>query len=264
DLHLPEPKYQKGFEGDEFISVAHYTKFPSPYWIPYRCFYSRNIENLFMAGRDISVTHEGLGTSRVMRTGGCMGEIVGMAASLCKKHNTTPRGVYQIHLTELKSLMDKGVTPSPEFAPPKPKSLKPTAGNQTTKAVVTVSSNTEHAKNLNDGILDLNSNESRWISGKADQHEIVFEWNEPVTVNSVRIISGYTTAGSTIAPISDFRLQNKQNGEWIDILRSDVAGNSKIDYQKQFPETATKSLRLIITGTHDKIARIWEIEFYKH
>ncbi|MDR2705163.1 MAG: FAD-dependent oxidoreductase [Planctomycetaceae bacterium] len=264
DLHLPEPKYQKGFEGDEFISVAHYTKFPGPYWIPYRCLYSRNIENLFMAGRDISVTHEGLGTSRVMRTGGCMGEIVGMAASLCKKYSTTPRSIYQVHLTELKSLMDKGVTPSPEFAPPKPKLLKPTAGNQADKAVVTVSSNAEHAKNLNDGNLDLNSNESRWISSKADRHEIVFEWNEPVTVNSVRIISGYTTAGSTIAPISDFRLQNKQNGKWIDLLRSDVAGNSKIDYQKQFPETVTQSLRLIITGTQDKIARIWEIEFYEH
>ncbi|MDR0725152.1 MAG: FAD-dependent oxidoreductase, partial [Prevotellaceae bacterium] len=109
DLHLPDPKYQKGFEGDEFISVAHYTRFPQPYWIPYRCFYSRNIENLFMAGRDISATHEGLGTARVMRTGGCMGEIVGMAASICRKNNISPRQVYSEHLDDLKSLMKKGV-----------------------------------------------------------------------------------------------------------------------------------------------------------
>ena len=47
-----------------------------------------------MAGRDISVTHEALGPVRVMRTCGCMGEVVGMAASLCKKHDCTPRGVY--------------------------------------------------------------------------------------------------------------------------------------------------------------------------
>jgi hypothetical protein len=46
---------------------------------------------------------EAEGTSRVMRTGGCMGEIVGMAASLCKKYGTTPRGVYQVYLTKLKS-----------------------------------------------------------------------------------------------------------------------------------------------------------------
>lgn len=62
-----------------------------------------------MAGRNISVTHVALGTTRVMRTTGMMGEVVGMAASLCKKHATTPRGVYQSYLNELKQLMEKGV-----------------------------------------------------------------------------------------------------------------------------------------------------------
>ena len=62
-----------------------------------------------MAGRDISVTHEALGPVRVMRTCGCMGEIVGMAASLCKAHDCAPRAVYQQHLDELKQLMTQGV-----------------------------------------------------------------------------------------------------------------------------------------------------------
>ncbi|MBL7185407.1 MAG: FAD-dependent oxidoreductase [Phycisphaerae bacterium] len=105
DLHLPDPLYDKGFEGDEFISKAYYTHFDKPYWVPYRCLYSRNIRNLFMAGRDISVTHEALGAVRVMRTCGMMGEVVGLAASLCKKHNATPRGVYADHLETLKKLM---------------------------------------------------------------------------------------------------------------------------------------------------------------
>ena len=61
-----------------------------------------------MAGRDISVTHEALGAVRVMRTGGCMGEIVGMAASLCRAHDTTPRAVYERHLPELQDLMRRG------------------------------------------------------------------------------------------------------------------------------------------------------------
>ena len=108
DLHLPDPQYDL-FGDDAFISKAYHTKYKRPYWIPYRCFYSRNISNLFMAGRDISVTHEALGTVRVMRTTGMMGEIVGMAASLCKKHNTNPRGVYQNHLGELQQLMQEGV-----------------------------------------------------------------------------------------------------------------------------------------------------------
>jgi hypothetical protein len=109
DLHLPDKRYEAGFEGDAFISVAHYTQFPKPYWVPYRCLYSYNISNLFMAGRNISVTHQALGTTRVMRTNGMMGEVVGMAASLCKKYNTNPRCVYQKHLAQLKELMRQGV-----------------------------------------------------------------------------------------------------------------------------------------------------------
>jgi hypothetical protein len=67
------------------------------------------VANLFMAGRDISVTHEALGAVRVMRTGGCLGEIVGMAASVCKKHNASPRAVYEQYLAELQELMRRGV-----------------------------------------------------------------------------------------------------------------------------------------------------------
>jgi hypothetical protein len=109
DLHLPDKRYVKGFEGDAFISKDYHTAYPRPYWIPYRCLYSRSVPNLFMAGRDVSVTHEALGSARVMRTGGLMGEIVGMAASLSKKHDKDPRAVYAEHLDELKELMKTGV-----------------------------------------------------------------------------------------------------------------------------------------------------------
>lgn len=62
-----------------------------------------------MAGRNISVTHIGLGTVRVMRTTGMMGEVVGMAAGLCAEHKVLPRDIYISHLSELKSLMSKGM-----------------------------------------------------------------------------------------------------------------------------------------------------------
>ncbi|MEI7898638.1 MAG: FAD-dependent oxidoreductase [bacterium] len=108
DLHYPDPKNGKNFPDAAFKSIAkHQTIHPYP--IPYRCFYSKNVDNLFMAGRDISVTHVALGTVRVMRTGGMMGEVVGMAASLCKKHTCSPRDIYAGHLDELKALMTQGV-----------------------------------------------------------------------------------------------------------------------------------------------------------
>ncbi|MFY0598610.1 MAG: FAD-dependent oxidoreductase [Cyclobacteriaceae bacterium] len=110
DIHDPHEKFKGGLEGQEFISYATHGEgydYQGPYWAPYRTLYSRNIKNLFMAGRDISVTREGLGPVRVMKTCGMMGETVGKAASICVKRNTTPRGVYQEYLDELKELMNK-------------------------------------------------------------------------------------------------------------------------------------------------------------
>jgi hypothetical protein len=78
------------------------------YYIPYRSLYSRNIKNLFMAGRCFSCSHVGLGGPRVMNTTGQMGVATGYAASLCKKYNTSPRGVYQSHIAELKKLIYTG------------------------------------------------------------------------------------------------------------------------------------------------------------
>ena len=108
DLHSPSPENLEKFNGEAFRSIASHIKI-YPYPIPFRCLYSRNISNLMMAGRDISVSHVALGTVRLMRTGGMMGEVVGMAASICKDHKVQPRGVYQSHFSELEVLMKKGI-----------------------------------------------------------------------------------------------------------------------------------------------------------
>ncbi|GHT37558.1 pyridine nucleotide-disulfide oxidoreductase [Bacteroidia bacterium] len=108
DLHYPDPKNSEQFPGNEFRSICEQPMI-YPYPVPYRCLYSRNIGNLFMTGRNMSVTHVALGTTRQMRTIGMLGEVVGMAASVCKQHNVQPRGVYEQYLEELKSLMVKGV-----------------------------------------------------------------------------------------------------------------------------------------------------------
>jgi hypothetical protein len=113
DLHLPHPSYNKGFEGDAFISRANFGHYKAhregrSFWIPYRSLYSRNIVNLFMAGRNISVTHDALGAVRVMRTCGTEGEVIGMAAGICKTFGVNPRAVYETHLADLQAAMRKG------------------------------------------------------------------------------------------------------------------------------------------------------------
>lgn len=89
----------------DFLSEALYYEVDH-YYIPYRTLYSKNIRNLFMAGRCFSASHVGLGGPRVMNTTGQMGVAVGYAASLCRKYNTNPRGIYLNHIEELKKLID--------------------------------------------------------------------------------------------------------------------------------------------------------------
>jgi len=108
DLHYPKKQYAEKFADNPFISIAEHDKridrdFGYP--IPYRCFYSRNIENMFMAGRCISVTHEALGTVRVMKTCGMMGEVVGKAASLCVLHDCPPAAIYERYWPEMDTLL---------------------------------------------------------------------------------------------------------------------------------------------------------------
>lgn len=98
--------YQQNLKGSpqDFLSKALFRKVPR-YYIPFRCLYSKNVDNLMMAGRCFSCSHVGLGGPRVMLTCGQMGIATGYAASLCKKYCTNPRGVYKSHITELKALV---------------------------------------------------------------------------------------------------------------------------------------------------------------
>ena len=108
DLHYPKKEYAEKFPDNPFISIAvHDNRVDRTYGypVPYRCFYSKDVENLFMAGRCISVDHQALGTVRVMKTCGMMGEVVGKAASVAIKHNTDPRGVYEKHWGEMDELL---------------------------------------------------------------------------------------------------------------------------------------------------------------
>lgn len=108
DQHFPDPENEARFPGEAYLARAVLQRVQH-YPVPYRCFYSRNIHNLFMTGRNISVTHMALGTVRVMRTIGMIGEVVGMAASVCRRHDALPSDVYHKYLPELKELMQKGV-----------------------------------------------------------------------------------------------------------------------------------------------------------
>lgn len=80
---------------------------PTPYGIPFRCLYSKNIRNLFFAGRNISATHAALSSTRVMATCSMLGQALGTAASIAVNYDLSPRGVYENKISELKQALQE-------------------------------------------------------------------------------------------------------------------------------------------------------------
>ena len=79
-------------------------EFEKPYTIPYGCIYSKNVENLLFAGRNISVTHLALSSTRVMATCALLGQAVGFAAVVALKHGVSPRGAAK-YVSEIQGLL---------------------------------------------------------------------------------------------------------------------------------------------------------------
>jgi len=78
---------------------------PSPYGIPFRCLYSRNVPNLMFAGRNISVTHAAMSSTRVMATCAILGQAVGTAAAIAVHDALTPRQVGAERIHELQQTL---------------------------------------------------------------------------------------------------------------------------------------------------------------
>ena len=118
DIHPPEGIFSAGHPG----STPPFF-FPPLYAVPLRSLYSRNIANLLMAGRNISVTHVALGTTRVMATCALCGQAVGSAVSLMKKYHCDPRDIFNAHLTEFRKLLQKNDHVMPGRPVPVPEDL---------------------------------------------------------------------------------------------------------------------------------------------
>ena len=86
DLHPANGVYSTYHGCTQYHSKGVYT-------IPYRSIYSRNIQNLFLAGRLISVSHAAFGSTRVISTGTLCGQAAALAAKICLANRITPKEV---------------------------------------------------------------------------------------------------------------------------------------------------------------------------
>ncbi len=238
DNHHPEAFYYPGPP-----TIFHPA--PSPFGIPYRSLYSKNIENLFFAGRNISCSHMGMSSTRVMATCATMGQAVGTAAALAVKHGTTPRGIYEHHIEELRdTLMEQD-----QFLP------------FATRRISELSRNAKVSdENLRNGIdRSIGDNDNGSFVKLGDS--CWYEFGKPETVSSVRIIFDSDFADTkrmrnlegvpeddirhvpgTIA--RDFVIEVFRYGEWQKVL--EVNENRKRYLRLNFkPLSDVEAIRLV-------------------
>ncbi|TFV99930.1 FAD-dependent oxidoreductase [Leifsonia flava] len=98
DLHPVEGMYGT-------VAGAHQRYSNGIFGIPFRCYYSRSVPNLLMAGRDISATHVAFGSTRVMATCAVGGEAAGTGAALALDLGVQPRALAPDHAADLRQLL---------------------------------------------------------------------------------------------------------------------------------------------------------------
>ena len=178
DIHTAKGLY----DFDELPSRV--ISFDGAYTIPYRSYYSKNISNLMMAGRDISASKMAMGSTRVMGTCAIGGQAAGTAAALCIKYDCNPRGVGE-HITELQQLLLKDDAYIPGIRNEDPADLARGA-----KVTATSAQEGFAPENVIDGISrDEDGHRNLWISGegRAGGETLSLELAEEQPVSEVHL-----------------------------------------------------------------------------
>ena len=173
DNHLPGG-FRMDAKGEGHLQKRRLSE---PYGIPLRSLYSKNIENLMFAGRNISASHVAFSSTRVMGTIGVIGQAVGTAASVAVKYGLSPRDAAKEKIKEIqKILMDDDC-----FLP----GFKREPSKLTKKAVLTADYGDASALlNGTDRRIWGNDNGYFGKTGKA----ITYTFEEPTLINGVRLV----------------------------------------------------------------------------
>lgn len=201
---------------------------PSPYGIPYRCLFSRNVENLMFAGRCASASHMAMSSARVMGTGASMGQAAGTAAAMAVKSNALPRDISgRVRELQQSLLRQDAYLPGvrQQFSP--------------ITLAAKIAASKGNPEPLRDGINRPVGDDTHSWSGEVGDF-VSFEWERPEHVESVSLV--FDSALHRLVAMSyhqwddqlrrvpeemvkDFRIEVKSGGDWQ--LWKRVTGNYK-------------------------------------
>ena len=236
---------------DAFWKVGHLSehhKCPSPFGIPFDCLYSVNVPNLMFAGRDISCTHMGLSSLRVMATCATMGQAVGTAAAIALRDGLDPAVVRKDRIAELQDTLEDDDCMLP-YRWRKVSAL--------TRAATVAPAN-ENLRNVIDRKWKKADN-GVWV--KAGDETLVYSWASPQRVSGARIVfdSNMTFTGKRMLKLEaehgrrpmpkmlakGFRIDARVGGEWKTVFADDL--NIMRFRKVSFQPVDADALRLVVT-----------------
>ncbi|WP_139957422.1 FAD-dependent oxidoreductase [Flavicella sediminum] len=157
-------------------------KFKTVYEVPFSSLYSKNIDNLMFAGRNASLTHIALSSTRIQGTCALMGQAVGTAATICVREGITPREVRHKYMKELQEQLMRDDVYIPNVVANDPKDLAKKAS-----LIFGSSTKSGSAKNVINGISrDIDGKINHWMSDGLNA-KFQMEWNEPIKLSKVEI-----------------------------------------------------------------------------
>lgn len=246
------------FPAGFYHSTSHptiYHKAPSPWALPYRAIVHRDFDNLMFAGRNISVTHAALSSSRVMATCALLGQALGTAVSVIKEDKSSPWTV-DVKKIQQRLLSDDCFIPFVDREVPEI--------NKHAKFTSDILKNGQERKEENLFISDLNK-------------EIVIELDKERYVNGIRLVfdsdlnrkfdnmpcvyllheDRYNVAKTMIKDY-DIVLETKDGEKEVIKIR-----NNFLRYRKHLIQKEICKVSLIPISTYgDKKARIFDFELF--
>jgi len=192
DDHNPMGFLNRG-EADE---ISQFLPTPSPYGIPFRSLYSKNICNLLFAGRNISATHAAMSSTRVQATCSVLGQAIGTAAALCCRDRIVPSELYAKGIAELQAALVEDYCFLPGFVRTIPEVARKAHLNlnETERAV------------LFDGKERLYLDGSEHLVHLAPGRHIEFSFDEAQQVEKLRIVFDPDYSRTSISPFVKIRL----------------------------------------------------------
>jgi hypothetical protein len=250
-------------------------KLNQPYSIPLRCLYSRNINNLFMAGRNISASHVAFSSSRVMATCAALGQAAGTAAALCVQKKCLPRELVdraeelqQCLLRDDQSLL--GIVNKDKDDLAKRATVIASRSTAVGPAEAVIDG---WNRNIGDGLSH------QWQCKMADGEAwIELSWSGAQPIRQIQLtfdtglhrklyLTGQDNeyAQQIRAPqpetVADYAISGYRDDHWFSIAQN--KDNVLRMVRHTFPPQTVSKIKIVVHRTHgDELARIFEIRLY--